>query len=347
MKHNLKSEMTESMDSLYFSAEDKNAMVYNLLAQSSQEKKMKYSSSKQAWMIAAIITLLFLMAGCTYAALTGAQWFQYFFLGRKGSPLSQGQINYINQNTNEIGQSITVNGYTVTVESAIAEPRTAYIKLRLEAPSSFTKEYIYFEPRWTSEDHQFMEKFFFKKGNSPTEHSPFRADFQYDDPVDNTISILVRLDLTQNQDAPPIEVGTPYILHLTDLTENDWGEPIVVTVEGEWDFEIVFDHLNDTSVELISQPIAVSANSVCLNLTSLRLGTMSMEASFESVDPADNRYMACLAFSTITLKDGTTVSIHPVSFDPNGKAGLSLDSPIDLIEVAYIELRDGTQISMQ
>lgn len=65
-----------------------------------------------------------------------------------------------------------------------------------------------------------MEKFFFKKGNSPTEHSPFRADFQYDDPVDNTISILVRLDLTQNQDAPPIEVGTPYILHLTKVSSG-------------------------------------------------------------------------------------------------------------------------------
>lgn len=310
------------------------------------KRQSNHLPTKRTWLIAAIISLLLLIAGCTYAALTGAQWFQSFFLSRKGSSLSQGQTHYINQNTNEIGQSITVNGYTVTVESAIAEPRTAYIKLRLEAPSPFTKEWVYFEPRWTSEDHQFMENFFFIKGNSPIEQSPFRADFQYDEPVGNTISILVSIYQTGTPDAPPIEAGTPYILHLTDLTENDWGEPVAVVAEGEWNFEVVFDHLNDASVELISQPIAISANSVCLNLTSLHLGTMSLEAEFEPVDPADSRYIACLAFSTITLKDGTTVSIHPIRFNPNGSAGLTLDCPIDLTEVAYIELRDGMRIPM-
>lgn len=40
------------------------------------------------------------------------------------------------------------------------------------------------------------------------------------------------------------------------------------------------------------------------------------------------------------------VSIMPTSFDPSGSAGLSLDCPIDLAEVDYVELRDGTQLPM-
>ena len=45
-------------------------------------------------------------------------------------------------------------------------------------------------------------------------------------------------------------------------------------------------------------------------------------------------------------KDGTAVSILTTSFDPSGSAGLSLDCPIDLAEVDYVELRDGTQLPM-
>ena len=68
---------------------------------------------------------------------------------------------------------------------------------------------------------------------------------------------------------------------------------------------------------------------------------MGVSAAF---DAADERCWACFAYANVVLKDGTTVSIHPTDFDPSGSAGFSLDSPIDLAEVDYVELRDGTRL---
>lgn len=295
-------------------------------------------------LIAAVIAALLLLVGCGYVVLSGAEWFQSYFTQRKGQPLSQGQTDYIAQNTKEIGQSVTVNGYTVTVESAIAEPRTAYIKLRLEGPRPFTKEWIHFNPRWTSDDHQYMESAFYRKGSSPKEQSLYGGgSWVYDDPVGNTISILIRLDQSHDPAAPSFEAGIPYTLHLTDLTEDDWGEERVVVAEGEWNFDIVFDQLQNDTVELISQPAIVTFNDVSLNLTSLKLHTMGVEATF---DAADERCWACFAYANVVLKDGTTVAIHPTGFDPSGSAGFSLDCPIDLEEVDYVKFRDGTRFPM-
>ncbi len=67
MKHNLRSEMKKSMDALYFSPEDKNAMVHNLLAQSRQAKKTKSSGRK--------LTIIALAAVIAVATLTGAAVF--------------------------------------------------------------------------------------------------------------------------------------------------------------------------------------------------------------------------------------------------------------------------------
>lgn len=306
-----------------------------------------HKSLRRPLLIAAVIAALLLLVGCGYVVLSGTEWFQSYFAQQKGQPLSQGQTDYIAQNTKEIGQSVTVNGYTVTVESAIAEPRIAYIKLRLEGPRPFTKEWVYFNPRWISDDHQYTEESFYRKGNTTKERSPYGGgSWVYDDPVGNTISILIRLDQSHNPSAPTFEAGLPYILHLTDLTENDSGEPAVVVAEGEWNFEIIFDHLNDETVELISQPVEICANGVSLNLTSLKLRTMGLDAAFGPTDPSDMRTMAVLALSKVVLKDGTVVSILPTSFDPGGSAGLSLDCPIDLEEVDYVELRDGTRLPM-
>ena len=114
-----------------------------------------------------------------------------------------------------------------------------------------------------------------------------------------------------------------------------------MVAEGEWNFDIVFDQLRNETVELIPRPVTVSFNDVSLNLTSLKLRTMGVSAAF---DAADERCWACFAYANVVLKDGTTVSIHPTDFDPSGSAGFSLDSPIDLAEVDYVELRDGTRL---
>lgn len=299
-----------------------------------------------AWkplLIAAVIAAL-LLAGCGYVVLSETQWLQSFFSRQKGQPLSQGQSAYIEQNTQVIGQSVTVNGYTVTVESAIAEERVACIRLRLEGPGLTDIYSGSFRPRPLA-DGRGYESLFFEKGHASAEESPYGLGRWIFSPDGNAISILIQLDQSANPDAPSFEAGVPYVLHLTDLYVNGFGQTERILTEGVWDFEIVFDHLNTDSAELISLPITITHENTSLRVTSLKLRTMGIDVRFV---PEAYDYLGrdCFEDSWVVLKDGTRVSVYPQFYNPSGSAGLSLDCPIDLKEVDYVEFRDGTRLLM-
>ncbi len=299
--------------------------------------------ARRPLLIAAVVAVLLLLAGCGYAVLSGTAWFQAYFAREQKQPLSGGQMDLIAGSTKEFGASMTVGGYTLTLESAIAEPKTAYIKLRITGEKPFSGKSVSLLARKVPGEDR-LESAFFPKGSSPTDASPFGAGtWVFDDPVGNEVSVLIRMDQRMSPDAVAFEAGVPYILHLTDLTQWDDGGGTILA-EGPWDFEIVFDHLNDGQLELISQPATVSANGASLTLTSFKLGTMGAEAAFQPVDPSDMGTMGVLALSQVVLKDGSTVAMRLSSFDPEGHGGLGLVSPVDLKEVSYVELRDGTQL---
>ena len=303
-----------------------------------------HKSLRRPLLIAAVIAALLLLVGCGYVVLSETQWLQSFFSHQKGQPLSQGQSAYIEENTQVIGQSVTVNGYSVTVESAIAEERVACIRLRLEG-SGITDIYSgSFRPRQLA-DGRGYESLFFEKGHTSAEESPYGLGRWIFSPDRNGISILIQLDQSADPNAPSFEAGVPYVLHLTDLYVNGFGQSERILTEGVWDFEIVFDHLSTDSAELINSPITVTHENISLRVTSLSLRTMGIDVRF---DPGAYDYLGrnCFEDSWVVLKDGTRVSAYPQFYNPSGSAGLSLDCPIDLAEVDYVELRDGTQLPM-
>ena len=303
-----------------------------------------HKSLRRPLLIAAVIAALLLLVGCGYVVLSETQWLQSFFSHQKGQPLSQGQSAYIEENTQVIGQSVTVNGYSVTVESAIAEERVACIRLRLEG-SGITDIYSgSFQPRPLA-DGRGYESLFFEKGHTSAEESPYGLGRWIFSPDRNGISILIQLDQSADPNAPSFEAGVPYVLHLTDLYVNGFGQSERILTEGVWDFEIVFDHLSTDSAELINSPITVTHENISLRVTSLSLRTMGIDVRF---DPGAYDYLGrnCFEDSWVVLKDGTRVSAYPQFYNPSGSAGLSLDCPIDLAEVDHVELRDGTQLPM-
>ena len=176
-------------------------------------------------LIAALIAVL-LLAGCGYVVLSEAQWLQSFFSQQKGQPLSQGQSAYIEENTQVLGQNATISGYTVTVESAIAEERVACIRLRLEGPGITDIYSGSFRPR-PLEDGKGYESLFFKKGQTAQEESPYGLGRWIFSPDGSAISILIQLDQSADPEAPSFEAGVPYVLHLTDLYVNGIGQPRV------------------------------------------------------------------------------------------------------------------------
>ena len=102
------------------------------------EKKAKHLSVKKLWLIAAVIALALLLVGCTVAYVNG--WFQQIFSSRSETPLSSDQIQYIQNNEQIVGQSQTINDWTVELKSTICDGSTGYLVFQITAPNDVNLE---------------------------------------------------------------------------------------------------------------------------------------------------------------------------------------------------------------
>ena len=102
------------------------------------EKKAKCLSAKKLWLIAAVIALALLLVGCTVAYVNG--WFQQIFSSRSETPLSSDQIQYIQNNEQIVGQSQTINDWTVDLKSTICDGSTGYLVFQITAPNDVNLE---------------------------------------------------------------------------------------------------------------------------------------------------------------------------------------------------------------
>lgn len=310
-----------------------------------EEAEQPLPSRRRRIAIAVLVAALLALAGCSYAVLSQAQWFRDFFGRRNGQPLSQGQTAYIEENVQSIGgQSVTVGYYRLTLESALAEERTACIRLRLEGLGLREMYSVGFLSRPLA-DGTGNEAVFFRKGSTPQEESPYTQGLWSSVAEGDSVSILLWLEQSLSSQTP-FEAGVPYILHLTDLEASPFGESLKLLQEGECDFEVVFDHLCREQVELLTEPVTTVSQDypgVSLTLTSWKLRALGMDVRFA---PGSLDYLGrgCLEDAFVVLKDGTRVGAYLLFYDPDGTATYTLDSPIDIREADYVQLRDGTYL---
>lgn len=307
-----------------------------------EEAEQPLPSRRRRIVIAVLVAALLALAGCSCAALTQAQWFRNFF-GRR-QPLSRGQNAYIEENVQSLGQSVTVDRYRLTLESALAEERTACIRLRLEGPGLRDMYSVGFLPRPLA-DGTGKEAVFFRKGRTPQEESPYIQGMWSSVSEGDSVSILLWLEQSLSSQTP-FEARVPYILHLTDPEASPFGESPKRLQEGEWDFEVVFDHLSREQVELLTNPVTTVSPDypgVSLELTSWKLRSLGMDVKF-AAGSQDYLGRSCLEDAVLVLKDGTRVGAYPLFYDPDGTATYTLDCPIDIREADFVQLRDGTRL---
>jgi len=299
-------------------------------------------------LIAAVLAGILLLAGCAYVVLSEADWFRSYFTFQNKQDLSPGQSSFIEQNTQTLTSSVTVDGYTLTVESAIADSRNAYLKLRLQGPPGTVLDADSYTSRLRPTADGFDYRSFYRL-DDPDGFSGGRTWLPVadEDPNDNLFSILYVINQTDNNSQPFFEEGVLYRLHVTDLTadydEENRHEPL--TDGGVWDFDIVFESINDDVMELITEPVPTAFETISIEVTSFQLQTMSAFVTYSGRN--DERGVACFFDAAVVLKDGTRVSFKPRMLSPKGEIceiHFMLSSPIVLDEVDYVELRDGTRI---
>ena len=106
--------------------------------QGKQKAQSKRMSTRKMWLIAAVIALMLLLVGCAVAYANG--WFQQVFSARSETPLSSEQIQYIQNNEQIVGQSQTINNWTVDLKSTICDGRTGYLVFQITAPDDVDLE---------------------------------------------------------------------------------------------------------------------------------------------------------------------------------------------------------------
>ena len=106
--------------------------------QGKQKAQVKRLSTRKMWLIAAVIALTLLLVGCAVAYANG--WFQQIFSARSETPLSSEQIQYIQNNEQIVGQSQTINNWTVDLKSTICDGRTGYLVFQITAPDDVDLE---------------------------------------------------------------------------------------------------------------------------------------------------------------------------------------------------------------
>ena len=106
--------------------------------QGKKKAQIKRLSTRKMWLIAAVIALMLLLVGCAVAYANG--WFQQIFSSRSETPLSSEQIQYIQNNEQIVGQSQTINDWTIELKSTICDGRTGYLVFQITAPEDVDLE---------------------------------------------------------------------------------------------------------------------------------------------------------------------------------------------------------------
>ena len=92
-------------------------------------------------LLAAALIAVLLLAGLVGGAVAyGQGWFSGFFQEASGGPLSPGQMGYLQNQEQVIGQAQTHDGWTIELRSALNDGTTAYIILGVTAPDDVNLE---------------------------------------------------------------------------------------------------------------------------------------------------------------------------------------------------------------
>lgn len=297
---------------------------------------------KRIIVIAAVIIAMTMLVG--YTVLNGADWFRYFFEKKLQQPLSPAQNEFIDRNTIDVNQIATANGYTLTIEYAIADSRNAYIKLRLEGPINepLDADFYVHTPRELP-DKSGLEPTFFKVNDPTVSYGAGTWEMLEDGNAnDNSVSILWILNQAGSH-LPSFEENVLYKIHLTDWIGyyEDEGIDQPIAENGVFDFYITFNSLNQDVLNFISTPITTAHNDFSVEITSFQLNTMSGSATY--IGREDEKGVFCLIDSFVMLKNGTEVQVKPRHFG-TGFCDFVLSSPVVLSEVDYVQLRDGTKL---
>ena len=295
----------------------------------------------------ALAAALYVAVGAAVYAACTSPWLADYFEARQKAPLSPRQKEYLASESLEICQSATVDGYTVTVESAICDRMELCMVIRVEGPEGVLLDREQGGFWFRSIKHKRLgdyEKTGYIRGYAT--HGSYLAD---GDGLDNT---AMKVLMTQRELTPDSNEGftdgelwrvTLSGLFLMTGPPESWTD----LAAGPWEFVLPLTKQSE-ELEMISSPVRCRARyggegkqkePVEITVTSFVLRPLG--ASCEFLIASGYRGVE-LSEVYLVMKNGEKVPLTLMAGDPHGSMyyQYQYDAPILLDEVESLVLPD-------
>ena len=307
--------------------------------------------------LAAVLMLAMSITAVGY--FSGAEWFEKYFSRYSENELTSGQRQFITNSTLDLGQSVTQNGYTITLDSVIMDTQRAVLRFIVTAPENVdmkTSE-VLFRGWGLCTAAGGVESPITIRGGGET-HAVYTE--QYGQP--NVLTVMLDTDL---QGVDTLSADTEYLVRVEGIDIFSILDRSNVThVEGIWEFRFSVDSLTEAR-ELLTEPLEVTvgdstvdwihsesaygSEGICrVMLHSVQIAPMGIRIGFTYLDGREFSYRF-VPYVRIIMKDGsdefTTMNRGEWNSEsPNVTATYHIGEPIDLTEADYLEFADGTKL---
>jgi len=238
-------------------------MTRDVLLRRDQYRAERACRARRQKKLSAVLAVLLLAVGITgvgYAAADSPDiraFFRSIFTAGQDTVLSERQGDYLAERTAAVGDSVTQNGYTVTLEGALADGPAAYLLLNITAP-----ENVRLEGRKLGMDAEFeglrqagQEDAFI--GSVTASCTPIEDH----DGMGHTASLLLRYQVeTFGENGFSFADGRARTLRLQNLRywKEEYPWDAVTVAEETWEFEVEFASADTESEELLCEPVSAS-----------------------------------------------------------------------------------------
>ena len=307
---------------------------------------------------AAVLTVLLTMS--VFAAeniMTYDNWFRDFFSGKEVvADISENQLALLDSSLTTIDQSVTSNGYTVTLETAITDGYVAYFTFRVDAPENVILDKSRYLFREVPLD-IFGEDI--DDGEITVSSGGWRT-LEDNDPTDNTVRLLLELSISDpgNMDAALTDKAEKTIVLNTFLGDAGPESPLETQAEGEWGFTFTLPDTDPVTqeAEMLTSPVRCTARrqkgrhnfNIAVQVTSFRLRPLTATLVYE--EPLTGFWDGIILDPIyVVLKDGSRVLARSASGsyqDGVCVSNLEFDVPISFADVDYIEFPGGDKAYM-
>lgn len=287
-------------------------------------------------LLAALIAAIAISA---FAAEEISNWFMEYF--SRYSELSDNQITFIEDNTTDISQSQTCNGYTIEVDSAFSDGSYSIVKLKLIAPEDVTLLATNFFPG--------NEWVFVPAGEEHLTEWSGGWGCYVDDATPNVaeITCTIREGIGERTHWT-MRIEDIYGTYEENIGTSDYRQWTELLAEGVWEFPIEFSNDGFWEIELVKDPIRGQVN-IGLNkdsyhdvmITSFKLRAMTAEISYEYVVPV--RGAGDFDPIYVVMKDGSEIMLLPKGGSPT-RSKYHFAAPIILSDADYVLMPDGTKL---